>query len=246
MTLLKATFVLLLSFSAAGAGANSYVYRQPVSGLSPAATPATPAPPPASPTGDGVSQAGACASGAASGCISWDSTGVSPLITVSGTPPLDLSISNCNGSNACTVRGTKSYTTGKWYWEVTFTAVTSGFGGVLVGLSQPTGRLNDNTSIYFYTNDTGRAYNGNTSLALTNQGLTAVGDVLGFALDMDARTLAVTRNGKPLFNTTVPAGLTSVTPAAGDEWYLSHSLRANFGQSSFANPVPAGYNAGLW
>lgn len=71
-------------------------------------------------------------------------------------------------------------------------------------------------------------------------------DVIGIAVDANAKTVSWYKNGTLAWTTT---GITTPTP-----WYpgISSSyaptatgVRFNFGQSAFAYPVPSGYNSGL-
>ena len=104
----------------------------------------------------------------------------------------------------------------------------------------------DNLGVGYYTYNSG-TLSGYAVGPLTNKGY-QLGDVFGFALDMDAKTLYATRNGLPLFGGALPASMrAAVTPAAGEHWYVQpNSLLANFGKSNFQYAVPTGFNAGLW
>lgn len=67
-----------------------------------------------------------------------------------------------------------------------------------------------------------------------------VNDVLGFALDMDGRTLTIYRNGNLAFTTTnLPSG--TLYPTVGGSLYGTYV--ANFGGQGFWRTPPTGYNA---
>ena len=236
-----AAFVAAIIAAASTSAWAAFEFRVPIQGLL-VNSPQSPA---LSPVGDGVSKAGACAIGVATGCAVWQSAGLAPAVAISGNPALNLYTTDCNTSASCDAQATKSISAGKWYWEIKLTTLTLGFGGILFGIAPPGGRLNTTTSVYYYTYNGGQFYKGGTGQTQANAGLVQ-GDVYGWAVDMDAKTVAVTRNGKPLASVTLPAGMATVVPTAGEDWYLANGISANFGQNAFAYPVPAGYHAGLW
>ena len=127
---------------------------------------------PAAPSlvGDGVSTAGACASGA-SGCAVWNATGLAPALTISGTPALNLYTTDCHTSASCDAQATKSLSSGKWYWEIKLTTLTAAYGGMMFGLTTPGGRLNTTNSVYYYTYNGGQFYKSGIGQTQTNAGL---------------------------------------------------------------------------
>jgi hypothetical protein len=240
VSILAAAVGLVLAFCSFAAQAATYEFRQAARGLV-----AAPPPPAPSSLGDGVAKAGACASGAQVGCIEWKTTGVSGAIVLSGSPVLKVSTGDCHGPVSCTVNGTKSYTSGKWYWEYTLTKVEGQF---IFGIAAPAITLNATPTVFYYTAGAGQFRVGNAQVPATNMGH-ALGDVFSFALDLDGRTVTVMRNGVLVKSAVLPTGLKAVTPAVGEDWYSNpdaNRLTANFGQRAFSYPVPVGYNAGLW
>lgn len=240
---------LALVFGSGHAQATMYQLRAFVSGLkAPAQQPPEIPTPPSGPSlvGDGVSKAGACATGAL-GCATW-SLSESKNVSVSGE---NLIVALTGGTTAEAV-GSIIKTDGKWYWELTIAPASTGVSiaaGVMEGSYAPTGNwVTDTLATWVKFAEMrncsasvgGGAYMGGTWN-------TIAGDVLGYALDMPNRTLTIYKNG------TLLGVLCSNLPAAvkpfssyGSGVQTTLLLEANFGQAPFKHPVPVGYNAGLW
>ena len=141
-------------------------------------------------------------------------------------------------SNNSTAYGTFSFTTGKWYWEVTVSgAGSAGFG--YIGVMDSTFIKTDNTwssQARTYI-DTGSKYGGSSSsygASWTN------GDVIGVAVDMDAGTIVFYKNGS--------SQGTAFSDLAGKEWKplvyaTTATYNMNFGQRPFAYTAPSGFKA---
>ena len=243
--------------SAAMAAPTSYHLRQFVPGLSAptSSVPAAPATPSA--VGDGTSKAGACASGAATGCATWGSN-----FYTGNTFSADyLTVTQLGGVDYGT-RATKTVSSGKWYWEITVGAQTGTANtkvAALIGVES----LERIAGSWSGTSGNGKIWAGYTGFyyscastwlwpVMKTQPRFYVGDVVGVALDMDNHTLALTLNGSALSNSAGGEPLCSnlygtVVPLLGNGGGItSFSASANFGQSAFRYAVPAGYNAGLW
>jgi hypothetical protein len=134
--------------------------------------------------------------------------------------------------------GTLSLTTGKWYWEVTPTASLSGsYLGVMSSAFIKTDATWDTTTTSTYVNN-GNKYG--IDGAVPYGATYTTGDVIGFALDLDAGTLVFYKNGTS--QGTATSGMT------GREWrpmlYASGGTYAcNFGQRQFAYTAPSGFKA---
>ncbi len=234
-----ALFVLA---GAATSAAPAYHFRLPAQGLSEARAPAEPTPVVKSSVGDGVSTAGACASGAASGCATWSVTGVPAGIIVAS----DLLA--VQGTSMGATRGAIGKTSDKWYWEITLLAEAAtaapliGVGTKSLSLANPFTAVPPTWSWYLNPNP------GNAKVCGDWQGgsqLATAGDVVGVALDATAHSVTFYKNGSLVFtcsNVTAAEAVYPVFGAGGG----SNRIKANFGQSNFQFAVPAGYNAGLW
>jgi hypothetical protein len=134
--------------------------------------------------------------------------------------------------------GSMSLTTGKWYWEVTATASLSGsYLGVMDSTFIKTDATWGTTTTSVYVNNGDKYGIGGTGAYGASY---TTGDVIGFALDLDAGTMVFYKNGAS--QGTASSGMT------GREWrpmlYASGGTYAcNFGQRPFAYTAPSGFKA---
>lgn len=156
----------------------------------------------------------------------WDAATKETNATLSGG---DLVYSNTSFySNR--VLSAYGATSGKWYWELIADILPA-------GASPQTGAH--------------AKWSGEGGLLRPNSigaGI-AEGDVLGFALDIDAGSLEVSKNGAAFHS------LSGLATDAGDPWLpmllesafvgISAQWTANFGGSAFAHSVPSGYQPGF-
>jgi hypothetical protein len=148
-------------------------------------------------------------------------------------------------SSTAVAVGTIGVSSGKWYWEVVATAMTT--AGAMIGVADLSAAADNRgypspNGWYYYANS-GQKYNNNTG---ASYGATyAVNDVIGIALDMDAGTLTFYKNGatQGVAYSTGISGKT-ISPAlnngtgGGTQTYI-----ANFGQRPFAYTAPSGFKA---
>lgn len=141
------------------------------------------------------------------------------------------------------VKSTISKTSGKWYFEVQFTNTFQriiGYGTAATLVSNFAGASADSGGYY---SQTGAKYN--------NGGQTAygaafvAGDVVGVALDIDAGTITMYKNGvsQGVMYSTLGGGTIFAMLSLND---TLQSVTANFGATAFVHSVPAGFNAGLY
>ena len=158
---------------------------------------------------------------------------------------------NPNGTNYAMFVGTMGVTSGKWYWEGTWTSSTTGAVGIVnvgTGLEYYVGYAAKSvgyTSTYVYNNGFGSAVGSMPSYAQ--------GDIIGVAIDMDNGKLYFSKNGTfinsgdPAAGTgNVASGLQGETifPAVSQLSSASGiSFTANFGQRPFAYTAPSGFKA---
>jgi hypothetical protein len=132
-------------------------------------------------------------------------------------------------------------TSGKWYWEVTVTAVGNSFQvGIGGALSSGTNYLGSSSDAYAYASNAVK-YNNGSSTAYGASYTT--NDVIAVAYDADAGTLVFYKNNtsqgtafSSLSGTFFPA--VSYGSSSG-----SGSCTINFGQRAFAYTAPSGYKA---
>ena len=155
----------------------------------------------------------------------------SSITVVDGNLGISTSASNVG------VAGTIGVSTGKWYWETTFTnasgvpsigAATAAWDKSYAGYT---------SSVGYHGN--GVIYNNGSNVQSGLASYTS-GDVIGVALDLSAGSIAFYKNN-------VQQG-TTITGLTG-EWFpavagqTSSTLAANFGQRPFAYTPPTGYLA---
>jgi hypothetical protein len=141
--------------------------------------------------------------------------------------------------------GTIAVSSGKWYWEVTMTSAGGIYQNIgIVDVSQP----------LYAANHTGYCYAGGgnksgPSNPFQGTGSTAygssytTGDIIGIALDMDAKTVTFYKNN--VSQGVAFTGLTGVyAPGVGDgQNATSYTFTLNAGQRAFAYTAPSGFQA---
>jgi hypothetical protein len=145
------------------------------------------------------------------------------------------------------VSSTFGLTSGKWYWEAT---ITNGSGEILIGVENGSASLVE----YLGYNANGWGYDSNGSFY--NNGGTATGttfttnDVIGVAVDMDAKKLWFSKNGTFLNSGSPTSGTNAIATnlsatifPAFNPYDVVTSCAANFGQRAFAYTAPSGYKA---
>ena len=152
-----------------------------------------------------------------------------------------LSNGNLNASQSTTAyeagTGTIGVSSGKWYWEVDCNSV---------GFVTSIGITKDLTAngpgggqeVYTYHYD-GKKYVAGVLQNYSGNSYTS-GDLLGFALDLDAGTLVAYKNGTS--QGTLETGL-SGTFYPYVTLYGTRNVTFNFGQTAFQQTVPTGYSA---
>lgn len=145
------------------------------------------------------------------------------------------------GSNNGPVRSVFGASSGKWYWELTYTSTIPIVGVALsswVLLDYPGYRTD---SLGFYGAATAKKIK---DAVQTNYGAPwSSGAVLGVMLDMDAGTIELAING--VSQGVMFTGLSGTYYAASGSSGSGSAVTANFGATSFAYTPPSGYVAGF-
>lgn len=151
-------------------------------------------------------------------------------------------VNSVNNGGDIMVRATIGKSSGKWYWEYSFSnypnPITAGIAKAAATLSNYVG--SDASGYCYYYN--GNKYNNNQAAAYG--GTYGPGDVIGVALDMDAGTLTFYKNG--VSQGMAFSGLSGTFYPAVTDNSAVNFVTANFGATSFKYPVPTGFNAGLY
>jgi hypothetical protein len=195
--------------------------------------------------------------GSAVAYVAWD-----PATKLAGqtlaNSNLTFTTNNVNGN----LKATVGRSTGKYYWEVTYTGGTSTFMAGVIKSTVATpgapclacgGAPAAANYAVIYAGSTTQSF-GNTpsvkNLAGTTLASTGakIGDTYGFALDASTGTLKVyfAPNGGACVNHTI---VEYNAIGAGNTWYPvlstgggNWTTTANFGATGFACPIPAGYS----
>ena len=154
----------------------------------------------------------------------------------------NLQVTFPSGAAGGIATATMAVSSGKFYWEITVGG-TDGNTQPKIGVISPT--VNTQTSASVDIGDYGYAYgrNGNKSIlgTVTAYGASfTTGDVIGFALDMDAGTLVCYKNNSS--QGTLVTGLSGLLQP-GITAYNGYIQTANFGQRPFAYTAPSGFKA---
>jgi hypothetical protein len=147
-------------------------------------------------------------------------------------------------SGASNNYGTVGMMSGKWYWEITPTSISTNNSIVMIGINN-----NTQSATEFYSQSGGYAYRGsgekwNNGSSSSYGSALSVNDVIGVAFDADARTLEFYRNGTSMGTaySSIPAG--DFFPAICDTGTtVTWTAVANFGQRPFSYTPPTGFVA---
>lgn len=163
----------------------------------------------------------------------------------------DLTASFALASTMST-RATFARSSGKWYWEITVGTTRH----VQIGVGNASAVLTAGGGFGFVTDNNGVAinFNGfiqkNDLVIAPDSGAPFVfneGDVIGVALDLDARTVAWNKNGGAycsIGGSKVPTG--DLYPMVGGASNGPSSCTANFGATAFVHSPPTGFAAGFY
>ncbi len=144
------------------------------------------------------------------------------------------------------VKATIGKSSGKWYWELTFTRDNpSDQWFVPYGLTRETENVENYpgaTTGNCISTEGSKWINGTQTAGYTSAWLDT--DVIGVALDMDAGTVTLYKNNVSLG--ILQSGLTGTWyPATGSSVIPGFTI-ANFGESAFVYSPPAGFNPGVY
>ena len=154
----------------------------------------------------------------------------------------NLQVDGAGGNAHYVGRASLGVSSGKFYWEATINSSINSTYYPSPGIAS----MDENVPNQLGDGAGGHAYMANgqkyTSSSLSSYGASFTqGDIIGFALDMDAGTLTAYKNGTS--QGTMVTGLTG-TWAPSWSHYQSTSLIYNFGQRPFAiSSVPTGHKS---
>jgi hypothetical protein len=156
----------------------------------------------------------------------------------------NLTVTQASTTASCIGTATMGATaSGKYYWEATFVSgngSNNSFLGVVAGQLQNTtaNDLGFYSTEYAYKSGNGNKYSNNTFTAYGSSYTS--GDVIGFALDLDAGTLTFYKN-----NTSQGVAFSSLSASEtyfpAFDTYYNNTFAYNFGQRPFAYTPPTGF-----
>ena len=159
----------------------------------------------------------------------------------------NLKCTTGSNTNRIAVGTMSTPSSGKWYWECKPTSLTGGLGIGVGNLGSYRTSVNsyigNYAGTYLWYSYSGNGYkdvNGSNSSVAQSF---AVNDVVGVALDLDAGTLTMYKNGSSQLQ--VASGLSGqFEPVFGDgSGSNSATFTVNFGQKDFAHTPPSGFKA---
>ena len=169
-------------------------------------------------------------------CATWD------ILNSNGVSVAADGVTVSYAATNAWIRATMGKSTGSWYWEVKITSASYGSASTIgVGTTATAIKPGIDTTSYGYM-PSGSVYALNVSLGATSPYTTL--DVIGVLLNMDLGTLSFYTNG--VLQGFVATGLTgTLYPMLGVS-SIATTWLTNFGQTSFAYPVPSGANSGVF
>ncbi len=179
--------------------------------------------------------------GSISSTTTWNASDKGAEVTLSGS-----NLVATIGVSDDGVRSVVSKSSGKFYWEVTCTTSKYFSIGVANSSASLTAVVGAGDVNSVTVNFNGTILTNGTNA--TGSSITAFveGDIIGVALDMDARTVGFNKNNGAFTTVSgayVPAGdLYAFVQGQGNP---ASAVTANFGATAFSGTVPAGYTAGL-
>ena len=152
---------------------------------------------------------------------------------------------HASDTNRVCFKGTMGVSSGKWYYEYTDAATSSGSVGVVnaSATSLVSNGMVGNSSFGWAVNNDGAKENGNSETASYMASFTT-NDVIGVALNMDDGEITFYKNGSSAgvaFNNL--SGKGAIFPAVCTGSHSGAFDTLNFGQMSFAHTPPTGYKA---
>ena len=145
-------------------------------------------------------------------------------------------------SSPGSVRSVIAKSSGKWYWEVTVGSPNNSVVGVANSSALMSQYCGSNINSWgWYVG--GNVLN-NGSFVNNGADTYTTGDVLGIALDMDAKTMQCYKNG--VSSGTAITGLSATMYACVGSGGAPTGNTTNFGASAFSYTPPSGFNSGLY
>ena len=165
--------------------------------------------------------------------------------------PLNANSGTISNGNLSQLYASASYQTaiatfgmssGKWYCEITCTAI-GGTGDGVIGIAalQPISTFTGNTATSYGWYSKGSKYNNGTGVSYNGGATWTTNSVIGVAFDADAGTLTFYKDG--VSQGDAYTGIAANTYFIAVSSYSSTTYACNFGQRPFAYTPPSGFKA---
>jgi hypothetical protein len=188
----------------------------------------------------------------------WEPATVA-AVTLSGGNLVATNTGTTSTNQGAHVASTSGKTSGKYYFEMTWTAITGGGNyGVGIGTTASTYTgMGNNATVGTMNFRAGNTYS-NGSQVLGSVGAWGAGQVAGIAVDLDNRRFWVRTNPAGVWNQSatnnpatnvgglvIPAGtMVPFVTFGGTSGSANNVITANFGASTFTGAVPSGFTSG--
>jgi hypothetical protein len=168
--------------------------------------------------------------------VTWDTVNKGTGVTLSNG---NLTAVIPNSNNA--VRASTGKTSGKWYWEISFSALSNAHLGIVNSLYNLSAYAVTGANARVYYNGNGLKYPEGASYGAPYAG----SDIIGVSLNVDDGTLEFYKNG-------VSQGVSHTNIKTMGEVYpfvtsgsstVGNTNTANFGATQFAYPIPEGFRS---
>jgi hypothetical protein len=188
----------------------------------------------------------------------WDPASVT-AVTLSGSNLVATNTGTTSTDQGAKVASSAGRNTGKYYFEVTITANTTGVNrGLGIGTTASTYTNMGNgatTGVVMYFTGSVYANGGSTGISIPS---VIIGVPVGMAIDLDNRKIWIRASAGGIWNNsgtadpatnvggiTIPAGtMVPFVVFGGGSGAANNVVTANFGASIFAGAVPAGFTSG--
>jgi len=190
----------------------------------------------------------------------WEAASVT-AVTLSGGNLVATNTGTTSTDQGAKGAAANGKTSGKYYFEVTWTTVSAGNGNLGVGIGTPTSTytgMGNNATTGDEAFQSGSTYANGSIAGSGTGGVWSSGLVMGVAVDMDNRRIWWRQSPSGIWNgnagyspvtnvggLTIPAGtMVPFVTFGGSGGAVGNVMTANFGASAFSGAVPSGFTSG--
>jgi hypothetical protein len=158
-----------------------------------------------------------------------------------------------SSGGVCCINSTIAVTSGKWYWEITADEIGITANAFHIGIATESNLYNFPLHLQYLYRSDGNKYKDGIAYAYGDS--YTDGDVIGIAVDFDAKKIWFSKNGVWQASGDPGAGTNEAFASLSGEavnafvylgTYQNNKVTANFGQTVFTYAVPSGFKSGLY